>query len=310
MKALLYFTAFSLIGFAAQADDDFCQQFPDAPVCLQASSPEKTFCQEYPDNPACAGLGHSQDENQAEPSNVVVPAEPQDQAQDQVIVQLETPVPVAPVLPSAPPAPTVPTAPAAQQRRTNIVIITDQPGAVRAHETKRLFETLAPFSCMNLVVEIMPVSSEQINCNPRTEGTNTGTGSDRLLVCDSDTRQFAEQVRRTINDDIEVPREQRKRGNFFQRLLRRNRPAQALDAEVALTIVNFNTWSGAGHNHTPLISSRVLPGGGIHEILHGVGFPDEASTESIMARVDGQIPRYMWPQIAEYFHTTIPANCN
>lgn len=294
MKALLYFMAFSLIGFAAQADDDFCQQFPDAPVCLQASSPEKTFCQEYPDNPACAGLSDTADEDQAEPSNVNVPAQPQ----IQVIAQPQ--IPVAPVRPSIP---------AAQQRRTNIVIITDQPGAVRAQETKRLIETLPPFSCMNLVVEIMPVRSEQINCNPRTESTNTGTGSDRLLVCDSDTREFAEQVRRSVNDDIEAPRNQQRRGNIFQRLFHSNRRGQASDAEVALTIVNFNTWSGAGHNHTPLISSRVLPGGGIHEILHGIGFPDEVSTETIMARVDGQVPRYMWPQIAEYFHTTIPAGC-
>lgn len=297
MKALLFVTTFSLIGFAAQADDDFCLQYPDAPVCLQASSPDKTFCQEFPGNPACAGLnGATQPEEpeQPQPSDDLQPIQPQ----DQVIAQ-----------PEAPAAPVQPAAPGSQQR-TNIVIITDQPGAVRAQETKQLIESLAPFSCMNLVVEIMPVSREQINCNPRTEGTNTGTGSDRLLECDSDTREFAERVRRSVNDDIEVPRDQRRRGNFFQRLLNGNRRNQAHDAEVALTIVNFNLWAGAGWNHTPLISSRVLPGGGIHEILHGIGFQDEVGTESIMARVDGQIPRYMWPRIAEYFHTTVPANCD
>ncbi len=290
MKAILYVTALSLIGFAAQAEDDFCQQFPDAPVCLQASSPDKTFCQEFPNNSACASINGSASVE----SNDSQPADPQ--------TAPSAPVNTQPQVPVAPSATTA-------QQRTNIVIVTDQPGAASAQAIRNTILTTAPFSCMNLKIEIREVSREELNCNPR-------MSQPRLLACNSETRSFANEIRREINDGIEVPQEQRRRGNFFQRLFRgHNRRNEARDAEIALVVVDYNEWAGAGWERTPLVSSRLDPRGSIHEILHGMGYHDEYregadnSGGTIMRNINGNIPQAWWSTIANYMHVPTPTSC-
>lgn len=289
MKALLYVTAVSLIGFAANASDEFCQQYPDAPVCLQPSAPGKTFCQDYPDNPACSSLNNA-------------PATADDSSGSQVTAPDSTPtVPVAPNETQ----PSQPADQAAPQQRTNIVIVTDQPGAASAQAIKNTILSTAPFSCMNLKIEIREVTREQLNCNPR-------MSQPRLLACNSDTRELANRIRREINDGIEVPREQQQRRNFFQRVFGGGRRHQARDAEIALVVVDYNEWAGAGWDRTPLVSSRLDPRGSIHEMLHGMGYHDEYVEGgnnvggTIMRSIGGNIPVGWWPTISNYLHVPTP----
>jgi len=291
MKALLYVTALSLIGFAAQAEDNFCQEFPDAPVCVQDESPDATFCQKNPSHSACASL------------NGAAAVSDASESQTQHTEQL---APTAPAV--APAAPAAPSAPPSSQQRTNIVIVTDQPGAASALAIKNTLLTVAPFSCMNLKIEIREVSREQLNCNPR-------MSQPRLLTCNSQARSLANQIRREINDGIEVPREQRRRGNFLQRLFGGNRRNQAPDAEIALVVVDYNEWAGAGWERTPLVSTRLDPRGAIHEILHGMGYHDEYvegadnSGGTIMRNINGPIPESWWPHIADYMNVPAPTSC-
>lgn len=295
MKALLYVTAFSLIGFAAQADDDFCQQYPDAPVCLQASSPDKTFCQEFPNNAACSASAPT-----VAPTTVV------DSDSQPTNVQTE---PSAPVIAQPEPQAPVESSQPAPQQRTNIVIVTDQAGAASAQAIRNTILSTAPFSCMNLKIEIREVSKEQLNCEPRMT-------QPRLLACNSETHRVANRIRREINDNVQAsPQQPQRRRHWWQRIFNGGNRGATRDAEIALVVVDYNEWAGAGWEHTPLVSTRLDPRGAIHEMLHGMGYHDEYiegavnSGGTIMRNINGGIPQNWWPHIADYMNVTMPTSC-
>ena len=309
MKALLCLTVLSLIGFAnsAKADEDYCDKYPDSPVCVTPADPSQTFCQSNPGNPAC---GNTENENSnPQPTGPVHSGTPNTTApaansnnSGPAVVSSEDNNQVQP------PSENSDNTERRQQQRTNIVLVTDQPGAAAALAIKHTFETTAPFACMNLKIEIREVSKEELGCNPR-------MSQPRLLYCDSGARSLANRIRTEINDSIVDENPQPRRRNFFQRIFGGGRRHHAEDAEAAIVVVDYDQWAGAGYERTPLVSTHLNPRGAIHELLHGLGYHDEYREGvyrpggTIMNTIEGNVPNYWWPHIAEYFHTTAPTSC-
>jgi hypothetical protein len=229
----------------------YCKKYPESPVCIKPLA-NKTFCEQWPDNPACKSLKtKGAPEAAAKPAASAVLRKPVETNADE------------------------------NSKNADLLLITDQPGAAAAQAIKEKITTMAPFSCMNLKVEVLEVSKKELDCNPEIDPKTP-----RLLVCNARTRSHANKMRKHLH------------------------------AKAAIVVVDFDKHAGAGWHRTPLVSSYSLPGAAVHELLHGVGFNDEypenietVTGGTIMHALDGNVPQTWWPKISTYFDKPTPLAC-
>ncbi len=128
----------------------------------------------------------------------------------------------------------------AASRHPKILVVTDEPGAQAAYLVQDSFATTAPYPCLNVEVQVISLSREELDCRPH------GDGRDRIVLCSSQASRKAQELRRRVG------------------------------AKKVLIVVDLPYYGGNG-GPTPVVTSAAqyrAPKTGMHEIMHTMGFSD------------------------------------
>ncbi len=169
--------------------------------------------------------------------------------------------------------------------RPRILVVTDEPSAYGAQIVQQTFATTAPWNCLGVEVVIEVMSREELGCQPSNDGRA------RIVECSSSASRKAQALRRRHN------------------------------AKKVLIVVDSGMDGGNGGS-TPVITTRFLqhsPKGGMHEIMHTMGFDDTYDPNAQYAATSGDVMSctsencYVLPQdfgrIARALGTRLPQDC-
>ncbi|HVK61000.1 MAG TPA: hypothetical protein VM432_05600 [Bdellovibrionales bacterium] len=154
-----------------------------------------------------------------------------------------------------------------------LLILTDQPGATKANEIRKLIQTTVPFKLLkssefSISVEYVDPKTKPVSCKPR-----------KIKYTDDEiySLQYWAKVK-----GIEISPEELKKykeGYTIDRLVECDLVAlAALGVQFqadSLMFVHNSPWEGGSGGDIPIILSGSRPGIGMHEWLHGFGLADE-----------------------------------
>ena len=170
--------------------------------------------------------------------------------------------------------------------RDGVLIVTDERYPRAAMVVKDSFDRTAPFSCLDLNVEIYQVSSQELGCHAHRGNI------DRVVLCDDAAKRKAQSWKNTAK------------------------------AKHVIIVTESGLVGGNGAQPATVTNSLILgygPLAGIHELMHTFGFSDGPSTNTEYAPVTGDIMNctgwgcYVsadkWEGISRGFGKRIPNNC-
>ncbi|MES2855819.1 MAG: hypothetical protein V4692_08145 [Bdellovibrionota bacterium] len=168
-----------------------------------------------------------------------------------------------------------------------ILLVTDQPGSLKANEVANLFETVEPFSRMpNLKVKIVEVSSEELGCDVSRRLT-LGSASASLDAHSVDHDVILSSIegehRRTHAFDTDQKLPPTCKGDPPDRLIDCGTPTakkfladaqSAYKARHVIVVKELSRYGGSGGKF-PVITTASPAMMAIHELMHQLGFADE-----------------------------------